>query len=209
MPVETFPLGPLETNSYLLHDAGNAIAVDVGGKPAPMLDFLARNKLVLTAVCITHRHFDHVYGVAELAKATEAPVYVPAKDDCLGETESGRGGIWGFPLVTPFKSLPMPLGAATIGGFPCEVLDTPGHTPGGVTLYFPDKGLAFTGDALFYRSIGRTDFPGGDHATLLRAIREVLFKLPDDTLIYPGHGPETTIGDERKNNAFCGDFAGR
>lgn len=206
MPVATFPLGPLQTNSYLIHNAGQAVAVDVGGEPAPMLEYLTEHKLALAAICLTHRHFDHLYGVAELAGATKAVVYAPTGDDSLAETESGKGGIWGFPPVPPFDSLPMPMGSASFGGMECRVLETPGHTPGGVSLYFPAEKLVFTGDALFYRSMGRTDFPGGDQATLLRSIKDVLFTLPEDTTVYPGHGPATSIGDERKNNPFCGEF---
>lgn len=206
MPVATFPLGPLQTNSYLIHNAGQAVAVDVGGEPAPMLEYLTEHKLALAAICLTHRHFDHLYGVAELAGATKAVVYAPTGDDSLAETESGKGGIWGFPPVPPFDSLPMPTGSASFGGMECRVLETPGHTPGGVSLYFPAEKLVFTGDALFYRSMGRTDFPGGDQATLLRSIKDVLFTLPEDTTVYPGHGPPTSIGDERKNNPFCGEF---
>ena len=148
MPVATFPLGPLQTNSYLIHLDDRAVAVDVGGHPAPMQNYLAEQRL----------------------------------------------------------SLPMPTGETSFGGMTCRVLQTPGHTPGGVSLYFPAENLVFTGDALFYRSMGRTDFPGGDHATLLRSIRETLFKLPPETVVYPGHGPATTIGDELKNNPFCGEF---
>lgn len=206
MPVATFPLGPLQTNSYLIHNAERAVAVDVGGEPAPMLEYLTEHKLALSAICLTHRHFDHLYGVAELAGATKAVVYAPTGDDSLAETESGRGGIWGFPPVPPFDSLPMPTRQADFGGMECRVLETPGHTPGGVSLYFPAEKLVFTGDALFYRSMGRTDFPGGDQATLLHSIADVLFKLPDDTTVYPGHGPATSIGDERRNNPFCGEF---
>ena len=206
MPVATFPLGPLQTNSYLIHNAGQAVAVDVGGEPAPMLEYLTEHKLALAAICLTHRHFDHLYGVAELAGATKAVVYAPTGDDSLAETESGKGGIWGFPPVPPFDRLPMPTGSASFGGMECRVLETPGHTPGGVSLYFPAEKLVFTGDALFYRSMGRTDFPGGDQATLLRSIKDVLFTLPEDTTVYPGHGPATSIGDERKNNPFCGEF---
>ena len=98
------------------------------------------------------------------------------------------------------------MGKTTFGGMDCEVLATPGHTPGGVSLFFPAENLVFTGDALFYRSIGRTDFPGGDHEGLLRSVSQVLFALPEDTVVYPGHGPSTTIGDEKKSNPFCGEF---
>ena len=207
MPVATFPLGPLQTNSYLFHHQGQAIAVDVGGDPAPMLEYLKGHSLQLAAICLTHRHFDHLYGVAELAQASQAPVYISADEDCLAGTEASDGGIWGFPRVTPFESLPMPQGTVQLGNMACRVLPTPGHTPGGVSLYFPEHNLIFTGDTLFYRSIGRSDFPGGDLQTLLRSVREQLFSLPDETLVYPGHGPATTIGDERHNNPFCGEFA--
>lgn len=208
MPIATFPLGPLSTNSYLLNAGPQAIAIDVGGDPAPMLDYLAAHKLTLAAICLTHRHFDHLYGVAQLAETTGAPVYSPTGDDALAESESGMGGIWGMPLVTPFASKPMPVGQTQFGGLECIVLETPGHTPGGVSLYFPAEKAVFTGDALFYRSMGRTDFPGGSQDQLLRSIRDILFHLPDDVTVYPGHGPASTIGDERRHNPFCGEFAG-
>ena len=208
MPIATFPLGPLGTNSYLLNAGASAVAIDVGGDPAPVLEYLATQKLTLDAICLTHRHFDHVYGVAGLAEATGAPVYSPPGDDVIANTESGMGGIWGMPPVTPFASKPMPVGETHFGGMACIVLDTPGHTPGGVSLYFPAEKAVFTGDALFYRSMGRTDFPGGSQDQLLRSIRDVLFRLPDDVTVYPGHGPATTIGDERRHNPFCGEFAG-
>ncbi len=206
MPVATFPLGPLQTNSYLLHNHTQAIAIDVGGDPAPMLDYLAEHKLTLAAICLTHMHFDHIYGVDELARATGAPVYRPAGDDVIKDTEASMGGIWGFPTVTPFESELLPEGQTTLGGMNCNVIQTPGHTPGGVSLYFSSERMVFTGDALFYRSMGRTDFPGGDQQALLHSIRERLFKLPGDIVVYPGHGPSSTIGDERQNNPFCGDF---
>lgn len=206
MSVATFPLGPLQTNSYVIHTATQAVAVDVGGDPEPMLAYLTAHKLPLAAICITHRHFDHIYGVAALCEATGASAYVSGADDCLADTESARGGIWGFPPVTPFAAQPLNPGKTSFGGMNCEVLATPGHTPGGVSLYFPSDQLVFAGDALFYRSIGRTDFPGGDHKTLLHSVTDVLFKLPEETVVYPGHGPATTIGDERANNPFCGEF---
>ena len=139
MPVATFPLGPLETNSYLLHNADQAVAVDVGGDPAPMLDYLRKHKLALAAICITHRHFDHLYGVATLEQATDAPVYVPKGDDSLAGTESSQGGLWGFPPVPPFSCRPMPEGEVSFGGMDCRVLNTPGQTPGGVSSIFPAK----------------------------------------------------------------------
>lgn len=205
MPIQTFPLGPLQTNSYLIYDGKQAIAVDVGGKPDPMLDYLAEHKLTLAAIFLTHRHFDHIYGVAELAEATGAVVYASSGDDIIGNTESVKGGIWGFPPVQAFDFQPMTAGERDIAGMSCQVLETPGHTPGGLSFYFPSQATVFTGDALFYRSVGRADFPGGDQDVLLRSIKEKLFKLPDNVTAYAGHGPATNIGDERKHNPFCGE----
>lgn len=206
MPYSVYPLGPLETNSYLVYKDGQAVVIDAGGDPAPILHDLRAKGLTLAAICLTHRHFDHMYGVATLVKETGAPVYSPVHDACLIGTESSDGGIWGFPPVPAFESRDLPTGPQAFGGMACTVLDTPGHTPGGVSYYFPDEKAVFTGDALFYRSLGRTDFPGGDHDTLLHSIRKVLFALPEETAVLPGHGPATSIGNERRNNPFCGDF---
>lgn len=206
MPIATFPLGPLSTNSYLLNSGSKAVAIDVGGDPQPMLEYLMAQQLTLDAICLTHRHFDHLYGVAQLAEASGCPIYSPPGDAALAKSESGMGGIWGMPLVPPFESGPMPLGQTQFGGMDCVVLETPGHTPGGVSLYFPKEKAVFTGDALFYRSMGRTDFPGGNQEQLLCSIRGILFHLPDDVTVYPGHGPATSIGDERRHNPFCSEF---
>ena len=206
MPIAKFALGPLETNCYVVSNDREAVIIDAGGDPAPMLDYLAQRNLKLLAVCLTHKHFDHAYGVAALVAATGVPVYASRHEACLDETESVRGGIWGFPPVPPYTTEDLPAGERRFGELVFTVLDTPGHTPGGVSLYYPAENAVFTGDALFFRSIGRTDFPGGDQALLLRSIREQLFTLPDDTDAYPGHGPATTIGDERRENACCGDL---
>lgn len=206
MSIAVFPLGPLSTNSYIIDNNGHACVIDAGGDPAPILDYLQENKLTLDAICITHLHFDHLYGVAELAEKTKAQVYVPAGDGPLANTESANGGIWGMPPVRPFNAIPLALGPTTIAGMKCLVLETPGHTPGGVSLYFPAEKAVFTGDTLFYRSLGRTDFPYGNHQQLLASIKQKLFTLPDDVTAYPGHGQATTIGEERLHNPFCGEF---
>lgn len=206
MPIAKFAIGPLGTNCYVVNITSSACVIDVGGEPDEILAYVNQQSLVIKAICITHRHFDHVYGVAALASASGAPVYVPAADDVLASNEAGKGGIWGLPPVPDFVALDMPLGETSFAGMDCIVLNTPGHTPGGVSLYFPALKAVFSGDSLFYRSIGRTDFPYGDAGLLLSSIREVLFKLPDDVKVYPGHGSETTIGFERKNNPFAGEF---
>ncbi len=207
MRTTIFSLGPLGTNSYLVDRGTDALAIDVGGDPAEMLDFLKKEQLQLKAILITHRHFDHLYGVKALQDATGAPAHVPEADEAIARTEAAQGGIWGMPLVPSFTETPIRPGRLDLAGFRIEVLSTPGHTPGSVSFHFPDEGVVFTGDALFYRSIGRTDFPLGDHRTLLRSVRTVLFALPDETVVYPGHGPETGIREERVHNPFVGDFS--
>lgn len=207
MPVATFPIGPLATNSYIIYENNKAAAIDVGGDPDDMLAFLHEHHLALDAILITHLHFDHLYGVADLASATGAAVYAPEKDQPLMATESGSGGIWGLPRVKQFAPIALHPGKSIFAGMECIVLETPGHTPGGVSYYFPNQHAVFPGDALFHRSIGRTDFPMGDHQQLLKSIKEGLLVLPDDTQVYPGHGSATTIGAERKENPFVGEFA--
>lgn len=207
MPIYTTSIGPLETNCHIIAVEGCAVAVDVGGEPTPVLELLTQNALRLVAVCITHLHFDHLYGVAALHKATGASVYAPNDDAHLMQSELGSGGVWGFARVAPFDWSPLTLGQQRFGPIQCTVLHTPGHTPGSVSLYFPQENAVCSGDALFYRSIGRTDFPGGNLDTLLKSIREQLFTLPPKTRILPGHGPETTVDAEQRHNPFCGAFA--
>ena len=207
MHVNSFPLGPLGTNSYILDNGIEALAIDVGGDPADMLAFLSRNNLKLLAILITHRHFDHLYGVAALQKVLNVPCYLPSGEDVLRDSEAAQGGIWGMPMVPAFSETSLSEGSTRIGSFEITVLNTPGHTPGSVSYYIREAGCVFTGDALFYRSVGRTDFPMGDHQKLLASIRENLFTLPPETIVYPGHGPQSSIGDERQHNPFVGDFA--
>lgn len=207
MKVEVFPLGPLETNCFLIHNGREAVAVDPGGSPAPVLDYLEKEGLTLTRILLTHLHFDHTYGVAELALASGATVLASGLDRYMLESELGRGGVWGLPLVEDYDFEDLKPGDITLLDSACSVLATPGHTPGGLSFYFPDIQAVFAGDALFYRSIGRSDFPGGSQQTLVASIRETLFALPDETTVYPGHGDKTRIGDERRNNPFVSDFA--
>ncbi len=206
MRITTFPLGPLGTNSYLVDNGYEAVIIDVGGDPSDVVQFLDKNYLALKGILITHRHFDHLYGVHALQKATDVPCYVPGGDDPLRGSESSAGGIWGMPMVESFTETRLPEEKIRISTFEIRILHTPGHTPGSVSYYFADAGCVFTGDALFYRSIGRTDFPLGDHQQLLESVRKTLFTLPEETIVYPGHGPQSSIGDEILHNPFVGDF---
>ncbi len=206
MPIETFSIGPLETNCYVVYDAGSAIVVDPGGEPSPIINFLREKNLKLEAICLTHLHFDHMYGVADLHSATKAPVFMPSDDAFMLETQYSRGGMWGFPDVKPFEAAPLVEGKQTFGALQFEVIHTPGHSPGSMSLFFPQLQLICTGDVLFYRSVGRSDLPGGNFDTLVQSIKTKLFVLPPETAVYPGHGPESSIGDEMTNNPYCGSF---
>ena len=207
MRVKTFSLGPLETNSYLAVEGSKAVAVDVGGDPAPILKYLSANALTLTHILLTHLHFDHTLGVKALETATGAAILAGAGDARLQKDELGRGGFMGFPVVEPFGYTPLDEGEAELLGQPCSVLATPGHSPGSLSYYFPLAGAVFSGDLIFYGSVGRTDFPGGSHETLVASVKEKIFTLAPQTVIYPGHGPETTVERERLHNPYFSDFA--
>lgn len=209
MQIRSFPLGPLDTNCHVAWNGTLAVAVDPGGDPAEVVDFLKANNLTLTHILNTHLHFDHIYGNQALHAATGAPILACAKDAYMLDSELGSGGMWGFPKVTPFAYETIDEGEYTFMGLPCLVLHTPGHTPGSLSFFFPD-GLGvpavFVGDLLFYRSIGRTDFPGGSMADLTKSVTRKIFTLPGETVVFSGHGLETSVGDERLNNPFFTEF---
>lgn len=204
MKISTFPLGPLQTNGFVLQHAGRAVAIDPGGNPKPMIDAL--KGATLEHILVTHLHFDHIYGARALEKATDAVILASKDDLFLMDTEVGRGGMMGLPLVQEFEFEPLEAGEAEFIGLPCTVLSTPGHTPGSLSFYFPDAGAVFAGDLLFYRSVGRTDFPGGSADALEKAVREKIFTLPPETVVYSGHGQSTTVGDEMNHNPFFAGF---
>lgn len=206
MSIASFTLGPLDTNCYVVSEQRSAIVVDPGGEASEVISYIKNNKLDLKAIVITHLHFDHIYGVAQIIKATNAKVLVPENDLVLLNSESGKGGIWGFPTVEDFEYAILDECEQTFGSIRCKVLSTPGHTPGGVSLFFPQYNSVITGDSLFYSSIGRTDLPGGNHSQLISSIEEKLFTLAKETIVYPGHGIESTIGHEYNNNPHCGMF---
>ena len=205
MEIKRFALGPLGTNSYLAYTDTEAIAIDPGGDPAPLIDFLKENNLTLTHILNTHLHFDHVYGNKALADATGAPILACEKDAYLLDTELGQGGAWGLPKVDPYTYTPLCPGKCEgdieLLGTKCTVLHTPGHSKGSVSLYFADAKVLFSGDLIFYRSVGRTDFPGSSQEVLTNSILTKIYTLPEETVIYPGHEITTTVGDERNHNS--------
>jgi len=206
MILESFPVGPLRCNCTILGDevTHEAVVVDPGDNIAEILSRLQKHGLTLRQIVITHAHIDHVGGAALLKKATGAPVFLNQNDlGLLGAMEMQAGWL-GVP--TPEVGSPdasaedgLTVGLATLPG---EVIHTPGHTPGSICLLFPPQQLLLAGDTLFARSIGRTDLPGGDGRQILRSLRDRLMVLPDKTRVLPGHGPDTTIGEEKQSNPF-------
>jgi len=174
-----------------------------------MLRFLTKQGITLTHILLTHLHFDHTYGVQALHEATGATVLAGSKDGYLLDSELGLGGFMGLPKIKNYAYTPIEPGEFEVLGQPCQALFTPGHTSGSLTYYFPKGGVAFAGDVLFYRNIGRTDFPGGSMDTLLASVKEQIFSLPDETVVYSGHGPETSVGDEKLHNPYFSDFSRR
>ncbi|MDR2502925.1 MAG: MBL fold metallo-hydrolase [Deltaproteobacteria bacterium] len=200
MHLVEFALGPLETNCFLLHNKQEALAVDVGGDPGHMLAYLKKNALSLKLILITHLHFDHVLGAADLQDATGATLHCSALDLPLLEAQNSLAYM--FPPVRPFRHTPMSEGELTRLDEPCRVFATPGHSPGSMSYHFPRLGALFCGDVLFYNSVGRTDFEGGNSAVLARSIREKIYTLPEETKVYPGHGQTTSVRVEKRTNPF-------
>lgn len=206
MDIKTFPLGPLQTNCYVLSNDTQAVVIDPGGDPTVVIDYLNDNGLTLTHILNTHLHFDHTAGNKALAEATGVSVLANKDDAPLLESWLGKGGDMGLPLVDSYEWQPIEPGTQTFAGLNCSIFHTPGHSLGSLTFYFPDAKAAFVGDLIFYRSIGRTDFPGGDLDVLKQSVREYIFTLPSETLLLSGHGQETTAGDEKNHNPFFTEF---
>jgi len=206
--IHTLVVGQLQTNCYVIESQGQALVVDPGDEPERILRFIKDLNVRPTEIIATHTHFDHVLGVNGVRKTTKTPFLIHRDDLPMLESMQSRvRQFMGFEVPPPPKvdgylkdGELLKLGDETI-----RVLHTPGHSTGSISL--AGDGYVLTGDALFNQSIGRTDLPGGDLDTLVHSIRERLFRLDDETIVYPGHGPETTIGDEKLGNPFVGKAA--
>lgn len=212
MIVRTLEVGMLHTNCYLVvsESSRDAAVIDPGSDAAAILDAVTELEAAVRMILLTHFHFDHIMAAPELVRATGAPLAIHeaevgllAKPPALFRLASPLA-----PRLTADRLLhdgdELPIGEATL-----RVLHTPGHSPGGVSYYAASEGIVFCGDALFAGGVGRTDFPGSSAEQLVRSIRERLFALPDDTVVYPGHGPSTTIGHERRANPWVGEARSR
>jgi glyoxylase-like metal-dependent hydrolase (beta-lactamase superfamily II) len=208
--VHALPAGPIQTNAYLLTDAqrGEAVLIDApGGIWGQVGPILKREGCRLTLLLLTHGHWDHTQGAAEVVHRSDARVFAHADDRVLFETPEFMK-----PLLPPGIELKaVRVDRWLLDGESFEALgDTvrvghvPGHCPGSLSFYFPGAGAVFPGDALFRGSVGRTDLPGGSFEQLERSIRTRLYTLPDGTVVYPGHGAPTTVGEEKAHNPHVG-----
>ncbi len=202
--VRSYVLGDFATNCYLVWSGATrrAMVIDPGGDAADVLAEIRREHLSLATIVNTHGHADHIIGNAALVRATGAPVAIGAGDaPMLTRAAANLSLLLGREITSPPPDRLLRQGdALDLGDLRFTVRETPGHTPGGISLV--GEGMAFAGDTLFAGGIGRTDLPGGDESVLLSSIRRELLSLSDETLVYPGHGEATTIGEERIGNPF-------
>ncbi len=208
MNLHVIPAGPIQTNAYLLTDPdrGEAVLIDAPGDVWAEVDpILAKEKCTLAELWITHGHWDHTQGGAEVVRATGAKVRAHVADKVLIETPQVMSAFLGGairlePIVPDFWVSQGDRFTAL--GLEVEVRHVPGHCPGNVLFYFPAAKSAFVGDALFAGSVGRTDLPGGDRNQLTQSIRTQIYTLPDETKVFAGHGPATAVGVEKRTNPY-------
>lgn len=206
MLIKDLVVGPIGANCIILgcDVTREAAVIDPGDDARRILEALAAEKLTVKAIINTHGHFDHVGANKKLKEATGADIMIHKADAAMLAELSVTAMAFGLRAENspPADRLLADGDTITFGEQSLTVLHTPGHTPGGITLYSKEEKVVFAGDTLFYGSIGRTDLPGGNYGTLISSIKTKLFALPDETVVYTGHGPKTTIGTEKQYNPF-------
>lgn len=206
MILEALETGPIMENCFIIADEGtkSGFVIDPGWDAKRIKKILDRHGIADVKILLTHGHFDHISGVAELKNLTGAKVYMSPEDsfllDSVGGSTAQMMGMGEAEKFAPDEDI-HPGDTFTAGEIALSTLATPGHTPGGVSFY-DGKNRVFVGDTLFYGSVGRVDFPRSDGQQLIESITNVLYKLPDETIVHCGHGPDTTIGHEKRTNPF-------
>jgi glyoxylase-like metal-dependent hydrolase (beta-lactamase superfamily II) len=207
---EILPVGLLACNCSVIGDpvSHEAIVIDPGDDIADIVAILNRRGLTVKMIVITHAHIDHIGGAEKLRALTGAPVYMNEQDSVLAENLEMQAGWLGVEtpknpgIDAPAKEGTVLRVGAVGSQVEAHVIDTPGHTPGSISLYLPKQNMLIAGDTLFRGSVGRTDLPGGDSRLIAMSIRGKLYRLPDETVVTPGHGEQTTIGREKATNPF-------
>jgi hydroxyacylglutathione hydrolase len=207
---EILPVGQLQCNCSIFGDeqSREAIVVDPGDDIDGVLAILKKHDLKVKAIVITHAHIDHIGGAAKLKASTGAPVLMNARDQELYDHLDVQASWLGMqnPSRTTIDAEAREGVALTLGDATFQILETPGHTQGSVSIWIPSENKLIAGDTLFRDSIGRTDLPGGDGRQILRSIKNQLLPLPENAVVFPGHGPKTTIGREKDRNPFLQDL---
>lgn len=209
--VRTYPLGYIQTNCYIVsNSAKQCLIFDPGGEGEKIISELHRLKMKPLAILLTHAHFDHIGALEQVREFFDIPVYIHTSEKkwLVDSAKNGSSKYAEIPSII-CKEADYLLNSELelkIGEFHMELLHTPGHSPGSLTYYFKQEDFAIVGDTLFQNSIGRTDLPGGNQTELMKSIHTKLLSLPETTLVYPGHGPSTTIEAEMESNPFLNGF---
>lgn len=206
MIVRGLVVGPIAANCFIIGDeeTRDGAIIDPGGEAGRILQVVEETSLSIQFIIATHGHFDHSAGVAHLKRVLNAD-FLMHRDDLIFARKSKQAALnWNIEI----EQVPDPDNfleegdVLKLGELELKIIYTPGHSPGGISIYIESENVVFSGDTLFQGSVGRTDFDGGSMAVLARSIKEKLYSLPDNTIVYSGHGPPTTIGDEKMQNMF-------
>lgn len=204
--IERMILGSVETNCYFVYEEGKnqALVFDPADEGAQIYHHLLKKGLTVAGILLTHAHFDHISGCNELREQSKAKVYAWEKEKPICEdVELNVSWMVGRAVTAKVDEYLAEGSELTLAGIKVKLIGTPGHTCGSCCYYLEEEGILISGDTLFEGSVGRTDFPTGSGATLSRSLKEKLMVLPEEVRVFPGHGGETTIGDEKRYNPFC------
>lgn len=208
MNIDVLEVGMVNTNCYIVTDEStkDILIIDPGGEAGRIIDAVKEKNGNVKGILLTHGHFDHITGVPEVREAFSAKVYAAQEEEALLENPDWNCSHMGRGLISvKADEFVKDKDILTLGSFRIQVIYTPGHTRGGVCYYFKEEAVLFSGDTLFFESIGRTDLPTGNSHLLMESVRQKLMPLPDETKVYPGHGSHTSIGYEKKNNPYASE----